>query len=60
MRISLILSRATSCFTQWHIHTDPCMSAGQVVGSDATAACPAGSVNQVTQPMMHVWSRADR
>jgi hypothetical protein len=60
VRISLILGLAASCLTQWHIHTDPCLSAGQVVGNDATAACLASSVNQVTQPMMHVWSRAVR
>jgi phosphatidylserine synthase len=43
------------CLTQWHIHTDLCLSSGRVVGNDSTAACPSGSVNQVTQPMMHVW-----
>ena len=42
------------CLTQWHIHTDLCFDAGRVVGTDA-ASCTAGSVNQVTQPMMHVW-----
>jgi hypothetical protein len=43
------------CLTQWHIHTDLCFSSGKVVGTDATSSCAAGSVNQVTQPMMHVW-----
>jgi hypothetical protein len=43
------------CLTQWHIHTDLCLSGGRVVGNDANAACAAGSVNRVTQPMMHVW-----
>jgi hypothetical protein len=26
-----------------------------VVGNDNAGACPNGSVNQVTPPMMHVW-----
>jgi hypothetical protein len=45
------------CLTQWHIHTDLCFSAigGTVVGTDANSSCGAGSVNKVTQPMMHVW-----
>ncbi len=43
------------CLTQWHIHTDLCFSSGRVVGNDSNASCAAGSANQVTQPMMHVW-----
>jgi hypothetical protein len=43
------------CLTQWHIHTDLCFSGNKVVGNDAAGSCSAGSVNQVTQPMMHVW-----
>jgi hypothetical protein len=43
------------CLTQWHIHTDLCFSGGRVVGTDAASACAGSSVNQVTQPMMHVW-----
>ncbi len=43
------------CLTQWHIHTDLCLSAGRVVGNDNAGSCANGSVNQVTQPMMHVW-----
>ena len=44
------------CLTQWHIHTDLCFSiSGTVVGNDADSSCGAGSVNKVTQPMMHVW-----
>ena len=43
------------CLTQWHIHTDLCLSGGRVVGNDSDGSCAAGSVNQVTQPMMHVW-----
>jgi hypothetical protein len=43
------------CLTQWHIHTDLCFSSGRVVGNDNQGSCAAGSANQVTQPMMHVW-----
>ena len=43
------------CLTQWHIHTDLCFSSGRVVGTDANSSCATGSVNKVTQPMMHVW-----
>ena len=43
------------CLTQWHIHTDLCLSAGHVVGTDNSGSCAGGSTNQVTQPMMHVW-----
>jgi hypothetical protein len=44
------------CLTQWHIHTDLCFRAGTIVGNDnGGGTCPDGSVNQVTQPMMHVW-----
>jgi hypothetical protein len=43
------------CLTQWHIHTDLCFSSGRVVGNDNNGSCAAGSANQVTQPMMHVW-----
>ena len=43
------------CLTQWHIHTDLCFSSGRVVGTNNNSSCAAGSTNQVTQPMMHVW-----
>jgi hypothetical protein len=45
------------CLTQWHIHTNLCFSQSgtSVVGTDSTSSCAAGSVNEVTQPMMHVW-----
>jgi hypothetical protein len=46
------------CLTQWHVHTNLCLSKGaRVVGAlnSAHSSCPAGSVNRVTQPMMHVW-----
>lgn len=45
------------CLTQWHIHTDLCftLGGGTVVGNDNGSSCASGSVNEVTQPMMHVW-----
>jgi hypothetical protein len=46
------------CLTQWHVHTNLCLSPGQgVVGvvGPAHPSCPAGSVNRVTPPMMHIW-----
>jgi hypothetical protein len=42
------------CLTQWHVHTNLCLSGVAVVGT-ARAACPAGSANRVTPPMLHVW-----
>lgn len=46
------------CLTQWHVHTNLCQTVfGSVVGlvTAAHPACPAGSSNRVTPPMMHVW-----
>jgi len=43
------------CLTQWHSHTDLCFSSDHIEGNDNDGSCPAGSVNEVTQPMMHVW-----
>ena len=43
------------CLTQWHIHTDLCFSVGRVVGTDNLGSCSPGSLNETTQPMMHVW-----
>ncbi|HET9896619.1 MAG TPA: hypothetical protein VFQ44_16950 [Streptosporangiaceae bacterium] len=46
------------CLTQWHVHTNLCLSRGLgVVGEldQANPACPAGSENVVTPAMMHVW-----
>jgi hypothetical protein len=46
------------CLTQWHVHTNLCQTPfGQVVGlvTAADRACPPGSTNKVTPPMMHVW-----
>jgi hypothetical protein len=49
------LPQPGGCLTQWHIHTDLCIGNGTVVGNDQSGACPAGSANRVTPPMMHVW-----
>jgi hypothetical protein len=46
------------CLTQWHVHTNLCLTRGLgVVGvvDAAHPACPAGSRNRVTPPMIHVW-----
>jgi len=46
------------CLTQWHVHTNLCLTKGAgVVGAVGKngAACPAGSKNKVTPPMLHVW-----
>jgi hypothetical protein len=46
------------CLTQWHVHTNLCLSGGLGVVGAVNAAhpnCPAGSVNRRTPPMMHVW-----
>lgn len=46
------------CLTQWHVHTNLCQTVLGSVVSVVTAAhpaCPAGSSNRVTPPMMHVW-----
>ncbi|MBO0851781.1 MAG: hypothetical protein J2P20_20135 [Pseudonocardia sp.] len=46
------------CLTQWHVHTNLCMSAGRAVvaaTSPADPACPQGSRNRATPPMMHIW-----
>jgi hypothetical protein len=46
------------CLTQWHVHTNLCLTPmGAVVGlvTPVTPTCPPGSVNKVTPPMMHVW-----
>jgi hypothetical protein len=47
--------RPGGCLTQWHIHRDLCFSGGRVVGTDNNGSCGPGSLNEVTQPMMHVW-----
>jgi hypothetical protein len=46
------------CLTQWHVHTNLCLSRGRGVVGVVTAAhpaCPPGSLNRVTPPMMHIW-----
>jgi len=46
------------CLTQWHVHTNLCLSRGFGVVALVTAAhpsCPPGSRNRVTPPMMHIW-----
>ena len=50
--------RPGGCLTQWHVHTNLCQTPfGVVVGlvTAADKACPPGSSNKVTPPMMHVW-----
>jgi hypothetical protein len=43
------------CLTQWHVHTNLCLSRLGVVGTDQAGSCPLGSRNRVTPAMMHVW-----
>jgi len=46
------------CLTQWHVHTNLCLTASlDVVGEvgPGNTTCPPGSVNRVTPPMIHVW-----
>jgi hypothetical protein len=46
------------CLTQWHVHTDLCLTGSlNVVGEvgPGQATCPPGSVNRVTPAMIHVW-----
>jgi hypothetical protein len=46
------------CLTQWHDHTNLCLAdrgKGMVGVVDAEGKCPAGSHNQVTAEMLHVW-----
>lgn len=43
------------CLTQWHVHTNLCFSRGEGVVGAEDPGCPAGSVNRVTPPMLHVW-----
>ena len=42
------------CLIQWHVHTNLCFAGLRVVAL-MNPTCPAGSVNRVTQPMMHIW-----
>jgi len=46
------------CLTQWHVHTNLCLTGTlDVVGGvgPGQPTCPPGSVNRVTPPMIHVW-----
>jgi hypothetical protein len=46
------------CLTQWHVHTNLCLTRGlDVVGSlgPGQERCPPGSVSRVTPAMIHVW-----
>jgi hypothetical protein len=46
------------CLTQWHVHTNLCLTGTlDVVGGVGPGhpTCPPGSVNRVTPPMIHVW-----
>lgn len=46
------------CLTQWHVHTNLCLTGALgVVGSvgPGQPGCPPGSVNRVTPAMIHVW-----
>lgn len=46
------------CLTQWHVHTNLCITPTiGVVGAVGAlrASCPSGSENRVTPPMLHVW-----
>jgi hypothetical protein len=44
------------CLTQWHVHTNLCFGrGGKGVVGEASPTCPAGSVNRISPPMLHVW-----
>jgi hypothetical protein len=46
------------CLTEWHLHTNLCFSNtnGTVVGvASSGGTCRAGSINHVSQPMIHIW-----
>jgi hypothetical protein len=46
------------CLTQWHVHTDLCLTGTlDVVGGvgPGQTTCPPGSSNRVTPAMIHVW-----
>jgi hypothetical protein len=47
--------RPGGCLTLWHIHTDLCLDKKLGVVGTTETGCPAGSVNRVTPPMMHIW-----
>jgi len=43
------------CLTQWHVHTNLCISKGKGVVAETDPGCPPGPRNRVTPPMMHLW-----
>lgn len=43
------------CLTQWHIHTDLCLTKTSGVVGATGSGCPTGSRNRATPPMMHIW-----
>jgi hypothetical protein len=46
------------CLMQWHAHDNLCLAPGKgmVATVAADGSCPAGSRNQLTPMMLHVWS----
>ena len=43
------------CLTQWHVHTNLCLSRDQGVVGTIENGCPPGSTNRTTAPMLHIW-----
>ncbi len=44
------------CLTQWHVHTNLCFGrGGRGVVGEMDPTCPAGSVNRMSPPMLHIW-----
>jgi hypothetical protein len=43
------------CLTQWHLHTNLCLQKTSGVVGETDSGCPAGSSNQITPPMLHIW-----
>lgn len=43
------------CLTQWHVHTNLCMSRGEGWWVKTDPTCPPGSVNRVTPAKLHAW-----
>jgi hypothetical protein len=45
------------CLEQYHLHMNLCFNSGNVVVgvTNSQGQCPSGSVDRVTQPMLHVW-----
>jgi hypothetical protein len=54
------------CLTQWHVHTNLCLSRGQGVVAEAAPGCPPGSKNRQTHPAARMvrthsrWTHRDR